>query len=124
MASYTGIDTFTAPAGANLSADTNQFKFVKLTTAGAVVVCSVAGEAAVGVLLEGAVSGGTCVVATFTNPVMKVRAGATLNAGVGISTAADADAEAVGAGDVQLGILLEAGASGKICRFTPVQLQG
>lgn len=77
-----------APAGADLSAKQNHF--VKINSAGAAVL-AVAGEAAVGVLVNKPTSGQTATIQI--SGIAKVKAGATVAAGALI--AANADSEAV-----------------------------
>ena len=104
--------TWTFIAGADLSAASNQYKFVKLnSTAKAVVLCG-DGEDAVGVLQDTPAAGEATEVVIFG--VTKVAAGASFNPGVVISSGAAGIANTSANGDYMLGKALESGADGVI----------
>ena len=102
-------------AGADLSAAGTQYKFVKLNSSGAVVLCSVAGERAHGVLQDTPANGAP---ANVSGPgITKVRAGGSITAGNYLT--ADPSGFAITAAALSThsinGIALEAaGASGQL----------
>lgn len=94
---YEGIGQvcITLPAGADLSAAANQYKFVEITTAGKVTVANAAGEKVVGVLQNKPKSDEPATVCVWG--VTKVRADETLDEGDLIATSADGEAKKVAA---------------------------
>lgn len=103
----------TQVAGADLTAETNQLRFVKLNSSGAVVLASVAGEKVFGVLYGKAGVGDVCDVVVDAGAVM-VKAGATVAAGAFVMT--DATGRAITAattGSTIVGQALEGGAVGE-----------
>lgn len=100
-------------SAADLSAEANQYKFVKLDANGEVVLCTAAGESAIGVLQNRPKLGEQATVRAVG--VSKVQADAALNEGDRIATSADAQAkaasalvQATGAASNVLGIALTA----------------
>lgn len=74
-------------AGADLSADANQFKAVKLDASGDVILCSVAGELVFGVLYNKPKSGEAAEVVVGGSP--KIQADAAINEMDILGTSAD-----------------------------------
>ncbi len=100
-------------AGADLSAASNQFKFVKLDANGDVVLASVAGEAVVGVLQNTPASGAEAIVAAAG--VTKLQADGALNEGDKLATSADGQAlAALGTHNVVGQALTASGAAGEV----------
>lgn len=88
---YTLKDTFIA--GADLSAATNQYKFVKMNGTGQqVVLCAAATDRPIGVLQNTPPSGGAAEVVLIGRS--KIQADAALNPGDLIGTSADGQADA------------------------------
>lgn len=84
-------------ASADLSAASNQFKFVKLSAAGTVDVCNGATDKPIGVLQNRPVSGEAAVVVCIG--VTKVQGDADLAYGAAIGTSADGQAATYSASD-------------------------
>ena len=82
----------TRPAGADLSAAGNQYKFVKLNSSAAVVLCSAVTDKPYGVLQNRPASGQAA--AVMTSGVSKVQADADLTKGNTVGTSADGQAAA------------------------------
>ena len=112
MAYEENMKTVTMIAGADLSAVTNQYKFVKLnSTANTIVLCG-DGEDAFGVLQDTPQSGEAACVCV--GGITKVYAGATFNPGVVISSGAGGVANTSANGDYMLGKAVLGGADGVI----------
>jgi len=112
MAYEEKIETVTMIAGADLSAASNQYLFVKTnTTAKQVVLCG-DGEDAFGVLQDTPALGeATCIA---IGGVTKVKLGGTVAAGAAVSSGASGVANTSANGDYMLGTALAGGASGEI----------
>lgn len=103
--------TTTALAGADLSAA--QFKFVKLNSSDAAVLCDTAGEQAYGILQNNPASGGEATIAI--GGISKFAAGDTVAAGATVSTAADGEGVTSATADhIFLGICREGAGDGEI----------
>jgi hypothetical protein len=99
MASSHSYDIVPFTAGADLSAEANRYKAVKLDAAGNVVLCSAAGEPVLGSLYELGASGKAVGVAIGNG--VKFMAGATIaNAGTPLKTDANGKLVAAAAGTV------------------------
>lgn len=105
----------TLNANADLSAASNQYKFVKLANASGEARLALAGtgESAVGVIYEGNTAGNP--VAYARGGVIKVLLGATLTAGAILQSGSDGRAIAVTGGGYRLAQLLQSGVAGDIC---------
>lgn len=129
MATDSGVRVLPFLAGADLSAETNRYKAVKLNSAGAVVLCDAAGEAVLGSLYE--LGGDGKAVGVAVGDAVKYMAGGTFaNAMTALKTGADGKLVAAVAGKVDtsdsgaaadpllgshvVGYNGEAGADGKI----------
>jgi hypothetical protein len=82
----------TRPAGADLSAAANQYKFVKLNTSSQVVLCSAVTDKPYGILQNTPASGQAAEV--MIDGISKVQADANLTIGDQVGTSADGQAAA------------------------------
>jgi hypothetical protein len=96
-------------AGANLA--TEQYSFLKVDTAGAVVLAG-AGEDVDGVLMNDPASGRVAQVAV--DGIVKVKCGGTIAAGASVASNASGKAVAATTGQMVAGKALEAGVTGRI----------
>ena len=111
MAHETALQSFSAPAGADLSA--LQYTFVTVNSSGQVVGAA-ANSLAVGVLQNNPLSGEAANVAM--NGETKIKLGATLSAGAQVEVGATAGkaAAAAGTGSYVMGIVTLGGADNEI----------
>jgi hypothetical protein len=117
---YQNVDTGAGfVAGADLSA--LKHTFVKMGTVDGTVVSCGAGEAAVGVLMEGCLSGQAAAVAVGRQP--KVKAGEAIERGDKIASGAAGVAVVAETGDYVLGVAQTSGASGEVITLN-LQFQG
>ncbi|CDH43839.1 DUF2190 family protein [Candidatus Contendibacter odensensis] len=110
MAIENALGCITRPAGADLSAV--QYQFVKQNSSGQAVVCSVAGEKALGVLQNNPTSGQSATVAY--EGITKVQAAATIVPGNDIATNAAGKAVVALTTNKILGECISGGATGEI----------
>lgn len=110
MATEYDVETFTLPAGADLSA--KQFYFVELNNTGKVTVCNSAGERAFGVLQNDPTANQAATIAI--GGVAKVIAGDTIAIGDQIATDASGRAIPATTGQIVLGDAISAGAVGNV----------
>lgn len=111
MAYEEALQGISIPAGADLSADTNLYKVVKLAAAGA-VLGSVAGEATLGVLQNRPKLGEPAKVG-FSG-VSKVKAGAAITKGAALTVRADGTVGPAAVGNFVVGNALEAAATNDV----------
>lgn len=111
MAYEEALQGISIPAGADLSAEANLYKVVKLAANG-VVLGSVAGEANVGVLQNRPKLADPAKVG-FSG-VSKVKAGAAITKGAAITVRADGTVGPAAVGNFIVGTALEAAAAGDV----------
>lgn len=108
------LEPITLVANADLSANADQYRFVKVVNASGEGRAAKAGvgEDAVGTLYMGDLAGRPCQIGV--GKVIKVKLGANLTAGARIQSDANGDAIAVTGGGISLGVLLKSGSTGEI----------
>ena len=111
MAWDQSIESITRVAGADLST-TGIYRFVKQNSDGEVILCSVAGEAALGVLQNNPIKGQAATVAY--GDVLKITAGGTITPGDQLTTDNQGRAVTEGGGDSILGECLAGASVGNI----------
>lgn len=112
MAIEEGIRKYTYEAGADLSADANLYKCVKITSTGQVVLCSAITDKTVGSLQT--LGTQNRAVAVAQEGVAKFKAGATIAAGDPVATKADGTLQVAVATQYVIGVARWGGASGEV----------
>ena len=113
MSNDASVVSITLQAGSNLSASTNLYKFVKMSSDGQIDVVNSAGGEAVGVLYNDPNAAGKAAQVAVAG-VVKIQAGATIDEGEKIQSADDGQADVAASGDHVLGVALTAGDAGDI----------
>ena len=112
MAIEERLEQVTAEAGADLTAAANQFKVVKLTTSGQVVVCTAITDIPFGILQDLAPQNKAVPVAV--GGIVKAKAGATIAAGAQVATKADGTLQTAVATQYVIGTARWGGVSGDV----------